>query len=109
MDKATLGVYTHHTERGVTETDSRRDNTITIKKRLKGDADSTIAKELHGGDGVLVQGLQQLRKDGRRTSRLIDSRWKTCHQISTAVHLERHGEVKHKSGDPKRIGDPRLN
>ena len=65
MDKATLGVNAHHTERDVTVTDSGRHNAITIDRSLESDADSTIPQELHGGDGVLVEA-------GQRTNQQTD-------------------------------------
>ena len=63
INEATPGVSTHHPERDITEADSRRQNTTTIKCRLESNPNSTIAKELHGGEGVLGDGLQQLRQN----------------------------------------------
>ena len=64
IDQATTGVSSHHAKRGAMEEDPRGYDTITVGGLLEGDAHGTIPQELDGGDGVLVQGPQQLREDG---------------------------------------------
>ena len=104
MDEATLGVNAHHTERDVTVTEAGRHDAITIDRSLESDAESTIPQELHGGDGVLVEGLQQLRQDSGRTNRLIDGWREKRHQTTPTVDLHRHDWKK-----LSRMGDQRLN
>ena len=94
IEKATSGVSTHHTERDITEADSRRQHATTVKWRLEGDADSTITQELQSGDGVLAEGLQQFPQNSGRANRLVDSRWKKRHQTRATVKLGWHDEVK---------------
>lgn len=94
VNYATFRVDAHHTERDVTKPDSRRNIAVTIKGSLESKPDSIIAQELHSRQSVLVHGLQELRKDSRRTNSLVDSRWEERHQTITTVEQSRHREVK---------------
>ena len=75
------------------ETDSRWHDSITVKRSLENGANSTISQELHGGDGIHIKGLQQLRQDGRRTNRVVDSRRKIRHEARATINLDMHDEV----------------
>jgi len=79
MDDATAGIGTHHTERVATELDPGGHNTLTFKTSLERDTHSTILEELNGCQSTRVQGLEELRQDGRRADKIIDGRWKERH------------------------------
>ena len=67
---ATLEISDGHNARDILGHGNLED-TITIrnaKRSLESDANSTIPQELHCGNGIHVEGLQQLRQDGRRTN-----------------------------------------
>ena len=84
IDQATPGVGTHNAKRGVTEEDPSSDNTITFGR--------------------------QLEEDSGRPGRLVDSRWKKCHQARATINLNRHDcKLSSKVGTQKWMGDPRLN
>ena len=73
IEEVTAGVNTYHTERDVTKANSRKDDAITNSGGLESDPHGTISQELNSSNRIFVNGLQQLRQDSRRPSRLIES------------------------------------